>query len=163
MDVFPLDYAINPGKMSRIKSIIADMIGYISNSVIYSQYDHKEYKQYMLMTPPGKRSYYLRMIVGKICGIIPHRIWVYMFDSFVKSFHKSGYVTIGSGRKGYYGETLKKDEIIPVSKAIFEGIEVKVPGNLHKYLTNLYGDYMTLPPEEKRERHYIMDIEFPKE
>ncbi len=36
----------------------------------------------------------------------------------------------------------------------FEGISVRVPENYHAYLTNLYKDYMRLPPEEKRVSHH---------
>ena len=44
--------------------------------------------------------------------------------------------------------------------ALFEGMEVFVPGDAEKYLTNLYGkNYMQLPPVEKRERHFIIDFD----
>lgn len=34
--------------------------------------------------------------------------------------------------------------------AVFEGNKVKIPENYNEYLTSSYGDYMTLPPIEKR-------------
>jgi lipopolysaccharide cholinephosphotransferase len=39
----------------------------------------------------------------------------------------------------------------------FEGMEVSAPGCWEYYLKNLYGDYMQLPPEEKRVTH-DMDV-----
>jgi lipopolysaccharide cholinephosphotransferase len=43
----------------------------------------------------------------------------------------------------------------------FEGEIFKGPKDYHKYLTDLYGDYMTLPPEDQREnRHQIVEIDF---
>lgn len=35
----------------------------------------------------------------------------------------------------------------------FEGKSLPVPQKWSEYLTGLYGDYMTLPPEDKRKRH----------
>lgn len=35
--------------------------------------------------------------------------------------------------------------------------------NYDRYLTNLYHDYMQLPPEEKRERHFIVKFQLPND
>ena len=40
-------------------------------------------------------------------------------------------------------------------KVDFEGMKVNTFECYDKYLTNLYGDYMTLPPVEKRITHEI--------
>ncbi len=44
---------------------------------------------------------------------------------------------------------------------IFEDDEFSIPQNYDAYLTHAYGDYMTLPPEDKREnRHNILQVKF---
>lgn len=48
-----------------------------------------------------------------------------------------------------------KPWVIPTTKMQFEGMEVNIPGNYHEYLTQMYGDYMQLPPEEKRVSHHF--------
>ena len=35
-------------------------------------------------------------------------------------------------------------------KVLFEGEEFYAPAKIHEYLEQIYGDYMKLPPEEKR-------------
>ena len=41
-------------------------------------------------------------------------------------------------------------------KVTFEGKEYNAPAQWDKYLTNLYGDYMQLPPEEMRVAEHAM-------
>ena len=41
----------------------------------------------------------------------------------------------------------------------FEGELFKVPSHYEDYLTNVYGDYMTLPPKDQREnRHMVIEL-----
>lgn len=39
----------------------------------------------------------------------------------------------------------------------FEGREYKIPIGYDKWLRKIYGDYMQLPPVEKRINHHIFD------
>lgn len=49
-------------------------------------------------------------------------------------------------------------EVRPVT---FEGIMVSAPKYAHQYLAQVYGDYLQLPPEEKRiPHHYICHLAF---
>lgn len=70
------------------------------------------------------------------------------------------YMNIPTGRKHYFGEILNREVYLPTSQGIFEGEKVYLPGNSKQYLKNLYGDYMKIPPEDKREHHYIQRISF---
>ena len=51
-----------------------------------------------------------------------------------------------------YGGFLKKD-YYPIKRMSFEGVQVCVPNNPDAVLTALFGDYMQIPPEEKRRVH----------
>ena len=55
-----------------------------------------------------------------------------------------------------------KNDFRDVTEAKFEDIYVNVPKNYDKILTELYGDYMQLPPEDKRYNHPIDFIDFGK-
>lgn len=56
--------------------------------------------------------------------------------------------------------TCKLSDIFPLKKLDFEDIQVNVMNNYDKNLTNIYGDYMAIPPEEKRYNHRPAIIEF---
>lgn len=43
-------------------------------------------------------------------------------------------------------------------KGVFEGIEVILPEKYDEYLTRMYGNYMELPPVDKRIAHHFCDI-----
>ena len=60
-------------------------------------------------------------------------------------------------------ETLPIHEFEPYSKLEFEGKFYNVPRNWDLYLSNIYGDYLTLPPLEKRTAHYPQLILFDTE
>lgn len=54
----------------------------------------------------------------------------------------------------------KKDEIYPLKELPFEDMMLKFPNKVEDYLTRQYGDYMQLPPVEKRKNHYPYQLEF---
>lgn len=50
---------------------------------------------------------------------------------------------------------VKKDAIYPLSTISFEGHLFSAPHNPDEYLKQIYGDYMKLPPEDKRGGHEV--------
>lgn len=52
------------------------------------------------------------------------------------------------------------EDIYPVKKIPFEDTYVYVPKNVDKLLTMYFGDYMKLPPEDKRHNHYPHKLSF---
>lgn len=42
-----------------------------------------------------------------------------------------------------------KDEIFPLTSIKFEGYDFPVPGNYDSYLSHMYGDYMSIPTDDK--------------
>ena len=57
-----------------------------------------------------------------------------------------------------YGVVYHNSDVFPLSTVSFEGLEFPAPGNPDAYLTALYGDYMTIPPIEKRQVHAVLMI-----
>lgn len=57
------------------------------------------------------------------------------------------------GIQGYRG--IKNDELFPLKTISFEGLHFKCPANPEAILKEEYGDYMKIPPEDKRMTHAI--------
>ncbi len=69
------------------------------------------------------------------------------------------YINYGSPYN-LFKETIPICEFEPYAQLEFEGKRYNVPRNWNLYLSNIYGDYMTLPPVEKRVTHYPQFISF---
>lgn len=96
------------------------------------------------------------------------------FCSFKKMIGKieSKYITEDFDKCGYAGSVCgayRNKEIMPIeivseyTELPFEGVMFKCPKQYDKYLTNIYGDYMQLPPEEKRITHHSFDAYYKDE
>lgn len=62
---------------------------------------------------------------------------------------------VGAVTYGIYGmgERCLRREVLDFTHVTFEGRTYNAPGCWDSYLGGIYGDYMTLPPEEKRRDH----------
>ena len=163
LDIFALDAVPKSKIVQKIKGFIANTIQYIGISTLYSQYPSMQLKEYMMMDSNLKKRYRLKKFLGFIFGFVPHAKWIYWYDRFVACSKEGRQWGIPTGRKYYTGEIFDKDVYVPITKGVFEGIEVNLPHDTDRYLTNLYRNYMELPPKERRERHFICDFELPKD
>lgn len=58
---------------------------------------------------------------------------------------------------------LEKEDIIPTKFMEYDGLQIRFPARTEHYLKKRYGDYMTLPPEDKRHNHPPYTLQFPEE
>lgn len=159
IDVFPIDIAPKPGIKRSIKGLIADIIGIVSVSVLFAQYPSKDFEIFMSQDKNASNRFKYRLALGRVFKFFGnHRKWANFFDRFVQAKKETGYYTIASGRKHYWGEILDAKTFFPGSYGEFEKMKVLLPQDIDCYLSNLYGDYMTMPPLNKRECHYIMNL-----
>lgn len=103
----------------------------------------------------------LREWIGMLFSFRSSEKWFDKYDVFVRSKNKrSKYVGIPSGREHFFKGMFRREIFFPVSEGEFEGTKVKLPARPDLYLTHIFGDYMTIPSEEKREKHYIEYLRF---
>ena len=62
-----------------------------------------------------------------------------------------------------YWNVVDRTKCYPLKELEFEGRMLNFPANIDEMLRNMYGDYMELPPVEKRKTHYPYRIEFSEE
>lgn len=162
IDIFPLDGMSSNIIARKARAFMANGIRLIANMVADSAGTSRLERLFYRTDKRLKAFMLTRKAIGKCCSIIPHRVWIRWFDRLVKNEDMSGLVGIPTGRKLYEGEVFPASVYLPVSKGIFETEQVYLPADTHQYLTNLYHEYMQLPPEEKREHHFYIEFEIPQ-
>lgn len=77
--------------------------------------------------------------------------------NILKAFYKSTRYANLPQANGY-GITHQQDTVLPTSSITFEGHDFPAPHDPDQYLRNIYGNYMELPPIEKRHFHSVCII-----
>ena len=145
IDIFPLDYysAENNKKFQHSKFVLDERMWMESIATKY------------------------RPLMGKIVRPYAKLRYPTIEDAFIareKLFHSKTQQPYIANHCGAWGEK----EIVPAewyaegTMLEFEGLQVMAPKEYDKWLTQVYGDYMQLPPEEKRVTHHdtvVIDTE----
>lgn len=82
---------------------------------------------------------------------LPFAYSMMQLTRFFNRFSSSRQIAHRYGWQAYGGFSL--EDTFPVKDMQFEGMMVMVPHNPHAVLTALFGNYMQLPPKEKRPQH----------
>ncbi|MCI8527073.1 MAG: LicD family protein [Oscillospiraceae bacterium] len=130
-----------------------------SNAATYQE-NSNLLKRYMYQTKEGEKYYKRKMKLGRLFSFIEEQKWFNIVEKACQYNKRTNLMGIPTGRGHYFGEIRPRNTFLPISHGMFEGIVVNLPGNPDDYLSNLYGDYKTIPAEDKREQHFIYDIKF---
>lgn len=113
----------------------------------------------------GKYSLMHKVFVGGLATVgrlIPLKVLFAMQRCIALKDHRSkgGLRYYSNYQPDFLYVTLRQDWCMQVEDADFEDTRLMIPRGWHQVLTEVYGDYMTLPPEEKRvPSHSSLEIE----
>jgi lipopolysaccharide cholinephosphotransferase len=158
IDIFPIENAPTNNFIRMVMGSIADGFRIVILSLMFFKNKTGVFKSLFTGSYKAKLYYYTRYIIGMLFSVFPRKYLYDKYDEFVSSSKGKVYCTVPTGGKMFRGEILKRDVFFPPRKTLFEGIEVNVPNDIDAYLTNKYGDYMTIPPVEKRDRHFYTEF-----
>lgn len=155
IDIFPLENVSSNPLLRKLK-------GWQSTFLMGAGSTTSSYEYWKVQDKSKREKMTLRLFCGMLLSPWGSQYWFDIYDKAVRyrDDKEMPLCSIPSGRKHYFGEILDRDVFLPPSKGEFEGKEVNLPADPDAYLKNLYGDYMQIPPEEKREKHYITGIDF---
>lgn len=103
-----------------------------------------------------------KSIIGRVLKIVPLKCWISwccFWNSACKDSN-SRLVTIPTGRKHFSGEIYERQNMCKFKKVPFETEHFNIPVWSKEYLRLFYGDYMKIPPVEKREKHVFLELKY---
>lgn len=102
-----------------------------------------------------------RMVVNLIVKRIPESLIERLNEKFVRMCRKHEGHDTGYLASYYWSMAFKHpyvfevSKLLPVKEILFEGNPVMIMNDSDYYLRKMYGDYMQLPPEDKRSGHHL--------
>lgn len=148
IDIFPLDNV--PEKDSIIQKLQYNGIRLLTSVMLYKN-GYREYNSNIV-----KR-------VSAILSILPYTVIVKFSSLLTNIYNKkeTGFVTSFMSNYGYKKQKMNKIKVYGNGKKLlFEDEEFFVPYDYEAYLTQIFNDYMQLPPVEERGiRHKRLNIE----
>ncbi len=99
-----------------------------------------------------------KLLAQKISGIHSIDYYLKKLDSLARKYSRKNTNNVMNifGMKSNY-HVFNKELFTNFSKATFEDMLLPIPSKYDSYLTLMYGDYMTLPPEENRKIVHVID------
>lgn len=152
VDIFPYDYA--PEDPADMKKLTASLLSIYRVKLMKSGYKPwLENDQIIWKKRLGYLYYQLKAIFVTQENIARD------YDTLAVAVHDSEILCERNGRTK--PDCYPRNCVEELADYSFEGEIFKGPRDYDKYLSTLYGDYMTLPPEDQRgNRHQIIEIDF---
>lgn len=148
IDIFPLDNA------KKERSFLQNIQAYACKGLTSFQYRRRKATM-VTKTPVGLKilTPFLSMFSIKTISK-----WIGSIMQWNKNEKAPYFVNIGSFIN-FHKQTMPKEKFLPACKIEFEGKLYSAPRDYDYVLHRLYGDYMQLPPEDKRVTHRPNRIE----
>lgn len=125
-------------------------------------YENKEeLSRFIGDNPELKQFYEKRSRLGGVFQVIPKKRWLTSAFRIMGMCRnaQSKMVSIPSGSKQYFEELYPRDPFCKTEPMPFEGRMVEVSAWWDGYLKTLYGNYMEIPPVEKRGQHVFLELD----
>ena len=160
IDILPIEKVPSNKFARRMNAFLVDGMRIIIGCKNTFSIKDLFYKKCLTTTLKMKLYYYARYTIGMMFFPVSRRYLCVLLNKITSCVKDDTYWGLALGRKYYLGEIFPKNVFFPPKTALFEGEEVYIPNDVNAYLQNLYGDYMQIPPIEKREEHFLVDFSF---
>lgn len=159
IDLFIIENVPSPGLYRKLKASLYDFAFKASSVCLDYLYPSPVIEKKAREIRELEDYYNFRKYVGAVFAHLGGiRFYLRLCERLGRQKAKSGWLGIPSGIS-YEREIFPESVFTTLTTKSFCGVECKVPAAYDEYLTNLYGDYMEIPPENRREYHAAYKIE----
>lgn len=159
IDIFPIDGILDTQAKSSFERFRFWMIISRYSRMYYSRSDRWN------LLKERKFSIYLVVLITALFRKPLQKLSFKMIEKTVRKypFEKSEHCMCYDAIVYRLRNVMPKKWIEETIWVPFENIQVRIPKYYHEYLTHIYGDYMTPPPDDKKDdRHVITYMDFEK-
>lgn len=153
VDVFPLDCIPDDKRIIKKTAFRLHLLGSL----------YKFRLNYLPTDPQNRKQHFFSKLLGAVAHLVPQktlRKWLLREEMRYNEDPSAKLTTFLSGAYRCR-DAFDKSLIRELIDHEFEGAVLPIPAGYDEILTKIYGDYMTLPPEEKRVfRHSAERIDF---
>ena len=158
IDIFIIENVPAPGFKRNIRAFFYDLAFKAASVCIDYKYPSPVILEKCRSSKEVKKYYGMRRRLGCFFAHFGGmRFYLTKCDKLGRYSKKTGWLAVPSAIS-YKREILPYEVFAVLSEGEFEGMTVTIPEHYHEYLTNLYRDYMSIPPEDKREKHFACKI-----
>lgn len=160
VDVFVVENTPNNAFLRKLHGFGSMALSYILSCRKFYKYK-KQMLCYASRVEGAEKVFKRKIRIGFVAAAFGNiNFWRRLANGWNKlcKNNNSTYVTPAAGSFGYFKETYKRSEFCKTRTEVFCGADVEVPVGAEKYLTRCYGDWQTVPPVEKREKHFVLEF-----
>ena len=162
IDLFLLENLPSPGWRRKLKGIAYNIAFRASSVCLDYKYPSPPIMQKSKVNRELRRYYSFRRFCGFCFSLFgSSEFYLKICESLAESSEETELLSIPSVT-GYLGRVYQRKWFSSYTYAEFCGYLMKVPEYYDEYLKYEYGEYMQIPPPEKREIHSAYKIEFSK-
>lgn len=161
IDVFLMENAPNNAILRKMHGV-----GSLALGLLYSCRRFAEHEGYFLSLvkddSEATDTFKRKITLGKLLSFLPLKEWMRAWDNWNSICKKSttDYVVCPVGRKHYFGELWRRNELYPARRVVYENTLLCIPRKAEEVMTSFYGDYLKVPPVENRETHVVYALDF---
>lgn len=162
IDIFPAENVAGSFFGRKAQQLVSDGMLFICSCL---RIFHK--RRFLLELSKGHKEVRmaidLKSLIAAPFSIVPFHNWLLLTEKALCGNRNSSseYVAVPTGSGHFKRETYPRNWFFPPKIIEFEGRQFMAMGEVEKYLTRGFGDYMVLPPENERERHALQRFTMP--